>query len=133
LLIFTSVCNTLFIEEVIAFIFLLKGAETMKKENLKKIDDILNSMLYKKEYNQDKEVIEDLKNKINDLLLNEEKVTVGTLDTISNNIKYLDIKYDNLYELVNLFDPVEIEYREMIHKKYVENLRKLNRRKKESE
>lgn len=105
----------------------------MNEEKLKKMMDIFNGLLYKKEYKQDKVIIEDLKNKINNLLLNKEKVTIDILETISDNIKYMDIKYDNLYELVNLFDPVDIEYRRMIHKENVENLRKLNRRKKENE
>ena len=89
---------------------------------IKKIELLLNDYKYKKDNELIKKLYEDLK-KLNNNLSNE------LIDNIDNNIKLLDQKYDDLYDLVNIFDVLKYKYKKEIQKEYVDNLRKENRNK----
>jgi len=52
------------------------------------------------------------------------------LKFINENIKYLDIEYDNLFDLVNYFVIIHTVYSKAIRKIEVEELRRKNREKK---
>ena len=89
---------------------------------IKKIEFLLNDYKYKKDNELIKKLYKDL-NEINKNLSNE------LIDNIDNNIKLLDQKYDDLYDLVNIFDVLKYKYKKEIQKEYVDNLRKENRNK----
>jgi hypothetical protein len=90
---------------------------------IKKIELLLNDDKYKKDNELIKKLYKDL-NEINKNLSNE------LIDSIDNNINLLDQKYDDLYDLVNIFDVLKYKYKKEIQKVYVDNLRKENRNKK---
>ena len=90
---------------------------------IKKIESLLNDYKYMKDNELIKKLYKEL-NEINQNLSNE------LIDSIDNNIKLLDQKYDDLYDLVNIFDVLKYKYKKEIQKVYVDNLRKENRKKK---
>ena len=90
---------------------------------IKRIELLLNDDKYKKDNELIKKLYKDL-NEINKNLSNE------LIDSIDNNITLLDQKYDDLYDLVNIFDVLKYKYKKEIQKVYVDNLRKENRNKK---
>lgn len=92
---------------------------------------ILKNLSNDKQYDYDIILINDLIKRISNMLNNND-MTDDFLDQMNNDLNYLDQKYEDLYDLINLFDPVRFELKRKNHINYVENLRKENRKKKEN-
>ena len=90
--------------------------------------DILKSLENDNQYDNDFALIQDLIKRIN-IILNNDNITNEFIDKINNDLNYLDQKYDDLFDLINLFDPVRFELKKINHIKYVEKLREENRKK----
>lgn len=105
----------------------------MENDNLKKLLKILSDILDESEYQQDNQIIKETYKGVNNLYKNKEIITNSDLESIDSNIKYLDRKYDNLNELLYLYDPIQVHYKNEIHKKEVEKLRMQNKLKKKGE
>lgn len=103
----------------------------MEINNLKEMLKILNTIFNDQRYDEDKNLIKKTIDEISDLLVDENQMNDTTLELIKHNINYLDRKYDDLYDLTNLYDPVYISYKKQIHNKYVAELRKKNKQKRE--
>lgn len=88
----------------------------------------IESLLINSQYDNDLELIKNLLEEIKKLKLNN--FNNELLDDIDKNIQILDQKYDDLYDLVNIFDVLKYKYKKELKKQYVENLRKNNRSKK---
>ena len=95
--------------------------------------DILKSLESDNQYNNDFTLIQELIKRINSIL-SDDNITNDFLDKMDNDLNYLDQKYDDLFDLINLFDPICFELKKKNHIKYVEKLREENRkRRKERE
>ncbi|MDD2435644.1 MAG: hypothetical protein PHO63_05290 [Bacilli bacterium] len=92
---------------------------------------LLNHLLNDQQYYEDIDLINNTIDEIVNLLSDDNYINNETLILIEDNINYLDVKYDDLYELINLYDPIKTSYKQLIHDKYVERIRKENREKKE--
>lgn len=92
---------------------------------------ILKNLSNDKQYDYDIILINDLIKRISNMLNNND-MTDDFLDKMNNDLNYLDQKYEDLYDLINLFDPVRFELKRKNHINYVENLREENRKKKEN-
>ena len=90
--------------------------------------DILEHLVNDNQYDNDFALIQDLIKRIN-IILNNDNITNEFIDKINNDLNYLDQKYDDLFNLINLFDPVRFELKKINHIKYVEKLREENRKK----
>ena len=98
------------------------------KESLNKMLDILEHLVNDNQYDNDFALIQDLIKRIN-IILNNDNITNEFIDKINNDLNYLDQKYDDLFDLINLFDPVRFELKKINHIKHVEKLREENRKK----
>lgn len=96
--------------------------------NLSEILKILDNIKQEKLYSDDIEIINDTYDNL-EKILNKDGITKENLDAINENIKYLDINYDDLFDLVNYYDPIYIYYKNMLRKKYVDELRNKNKEK----
>ena len=92
---------------------------------------ILKNLSNNKQYDHDIILINDLIKRISNMLNNND-ITDDFLEQMNNDLNYLDQKYEDLYDLINLFDPVRFELKRKNHINYVENLREENRKKKEN-
>ena len=92
---------------------------------------ILKNLSNNKQYDHDIILINDLIKRISNMLNNND-ITDDFLEQMNNELNYLDQKYEDLYDLINLFDPVRFELKRKNHINYVENLREENRKKKEN-
>ncbi len=92
---------------------------------------ILKNLSNNKQYDHDIILINDLIKRISNMLNNND-MTDDFLDQMNNDLNYLDQKYEDLYDLINLFDPVRFELKRKNHINYVESLREENRKKKEN-
>ncbi len=90
--------------------------------------DILEHLVNDNQYDNDFALIQDLIKRIN-IILNNDNITNEFIDKINNDLNYLDQKYDDLFDLINLFDPVRFELKKINHIKHVEKLREENRKK----
>ena len=90
--------------------------------------DILEHLVNDNQYGNDFALIQDLIKRIN-IILNNDNITNEFIDKINNDLNYLDQKYDDLFDLINLFDPVRFELKKINHIKHVEKLREENRKK----
>ncbi len=90
--------------------------------------DILKSLENDTQYDDDFTLIQDLIKRINGIL-NDDNITNDFIDKMDNDLNYLDQKYDDLFDLINLFDPIYVELKRRYHTKYVEKLREENRKK----
>ena len=95
---------------------------------MRKLIDKFNDIDINEKYSDDIKMINKTINILNQMLDNESIITNTLLDYIDDNIKYLDQKYDDLYDLVNIYDPIKIEYKIQLHKKYVNDLRRKNKK-----
>ena len=103
------------------------------EKDLNKILEILNVIVKDQQYYDDFTLIQDLIKRINSIL-SDDNITNDFLDKMDNDLNYLDQKYDDLFDLINLFDPICFELKKKNHIKYVEKLREENRkRRKERE
>ena len=100
------------------------------KESLNKMLDILEHLVNDNQYDNDFALIQDLIKRIN-IILNNDNITNDFIDKIDNDLNYLDQKYDDLFDLINLFNPIYVELKRRNHTKYVERLREENRKKRE--
>lgn len=94
--------------------------------------DILKSLENDNQYDDDFTLIQDLIKRINGIL-SDDNITNDFLDKMDKDLNYLDQKYDDLFDLINLFDPVRFELKRRNHTKYVEKLREENREKRKKE
>ena len=90
--------------------------------------DILKSLESDNQYDNDFTLIQELIKRINSIL-SDDNITNDFLDKMDNDLNYLDQKYDDLFDLINLFDPVRFELKKINHIKHVEKLREENRKK----
>ena len=90
--------------------------------------DILKSLENDTQYDDDFTLIQDLIKRINGIL-NDDNITNDFIDKMDNDLNYLDQKYDDLFDLINLFNPIYVELKRKNHIKYVEKLREENRKK----
>ena len=90
--------------------------------------DILKSLESDNQYDNDFTLIQELIKRINSIL-SDDNITNDFLDKMNNDLNYLDQKYDDLFDLINLFDSVCFELKKKNHIKYGEKLREENRNK----
>ena len=103
-----------------------KNLSTSINVLLEFLQNLLNNEKYQDDWNaitSTLKLIESLKTRM---------PTLETLESIDNSIKDLDCKYDDTFELVNVFVPIANYYEKQIHSEYVKSLREKNRRKRES-
>ncbi len=100
------------------------------KESLNKMLDILEHLVNDNQYDNDFALIQDLIKRINSIL-NDDNITNDFLDKMDKDLNYLDQKYDDLFDLINLFDPIYVELKKKNHINYVEKLREENRKKRQ--
>ena len=93
--------------------------------------DILNIIVKDKHYYDDLTLIKNLIMKINQML-NDDNINDEFLEEMDKDLNYLDQKYDDLFDLINLFDPIHFELKKKNHIKYVKRLREENRKKKQN-
>ena len=98
---------------------------------MEKLINLLNSIVLNDNYIEDEKTIKEIINILNIFLEDKNNITNDLLKDVDDKIKYLDRKYDDLYDLVNMYDPIKIEFEKYLHKCYVVNLRNSNRMKKE--
>ena len=89
--------------------------------------DILKGLESDNQYDDDFTLIQDLIKPINSIL-SDDNITNDFIDKMDNDLNYLDQKYDDLFDLINLFDPIYVELKRRNHTKYVEKLREENRK-----
>lgn len=92
--------------------------------------DILKHLVNDNQYDDDFTLIQDLIKQINSIL-NDDNITNDFLDKMDKDLNYLDQKYDDLFDLINLFDPIYVELKKKNHINYVEKLREENRKKRQ--
>lgn len=90
--------------------------------------DILEHLVNDNQYDNDFSLIQDLIKRIN-IILNNDNITNDFIDKMDKDLNYLDQKYADLFDLINLFDPIYVELKRENHIKYVERLREENRKK----
>lgn len=100
------------------------------EDSLNKMLDILQTLTNDKTYYDDFTLIQDLIKRINSIL-NDDNITNDFLDKMDKDLNYLDQKYDDLFDLINLFDPICFELKRKNHIKYVERLREENRKRRQ--
>lgn len=101
-----------------------------KIEPLNEIINILNGLLNDKKYIKDYSLINDLKNKIL-YIKNNEYIDLDELESLNNNLKYIEEEYNDILDLTYYFDPIYIKIKKENQKRVIEELRKSNRKKKE--
>ena len=101
----------------------------MLRDNLNKMLDILSEISKSNEYKENSKLINDTLVRVNSILVNEANITVEDLDLLNENIKLLDRTYEDLFELVNLYDPVYYNLKRNIHKYHVEQIRNIIKQK----
>ena len=89
---------------------------------LEEVEKITNNI----KYIEDKQKLNDL---YDDLSVLESKLSIELIDKIDSNIQALDRKYDDLFELVNMFDEIKYTLEKKIKNEMVNKLRENNRRK----
>ena len=57
------------------------------------------------------------------------QITLINLEKIKNTLNELDRKYDDVYDLINLYDIVYFPFKQRLHQEYVRQLREQNRKK----
>lgn len=97
-----------------------------EREILEQILNSLKNILNNQKYLEDKNLIQDT------MLLLEQlpsQITLINLEKIKNNLNELDRKYDDVYDLINLYDIVYFPFKQRLHQEYVRQLREQNRKK----
>ena len=97
-----------------------------EREILEQILNSLKNILNNQRYLEDKNLIQDT------ILLLEQlpsQITLINLEKIKNNLNELDRKYDNVYDLINLYDIVYFPFKQRLHQEHVCQLREQNRKK----
>ena len=70
-----------------------------------------------------------LMNLYSDLCSLESKLSMVLIEKIDSSIKELDQKYNDLFELVNMYDEIKYDLEKRIQREMIEELRKNNRKK----
>ena len=97
-----------------------------EREILEQILNSLKNILNNQRYLEDKNLIQDT------ILLLEQlpsQITLINLEKIKNTLNELDRKYDDVYDLINLYDIVYFPFKQRLHQEYVRQLREQNRKK----
>ena len=102
----------------------------MVESNLIKLLVLLKKLSDDNKYQEDRELIKQIYNKLEELKI-KHSTNIDDLEYVQDKINYLDQKYNDLYDLVNLYEPEYIKIKKNIHSEYVQELRKQNRMKKE--
>ena len=92
---------------------------------------MLKNLLESEKYQDEYTLIKETYLNVVKLYENKDDVTSDDLDNINENIKYLDMKYDDLFDLVNLYDPIRINFKKVIQEKKVKKIREENKKKRE--
>ena len=97
-----------------------------EREILEQILNSLKNILNNQRYLEDKNLIQDT------ILLLEQlpsQITLINLEKIKNTLNELDRKYDDVYDLINLYDIVYFPFKQRLHQEYVRQLREQNHKK----
>lgn len=97
-----------------------------EREILEQILNSLKNILNNQRYLEDKNLIQDT------ILLLEQlpsQITLINLEKIKNNLNELNRKYDDVYDLINLYDIVYFPFKQRLHQEHVCQLREQNRKK----
>ena len=103
----------------------------MSDNNVLKLTTMLKNLLESEKYQEENALIQETYLKVVKLYKKKDNVTSDDLDSINENIKYLDMKYDDLFDLVNLYDPIRINLKKIIQEKKIKKIREENRKKRE--
>ncbi len=103
----------------------------MNDQNIKKLVNMLKDMQRHQKYQADLNEITELYIKISELKNYQRTATMIKLDEIRDQIQCLDMKYDDVYDLVNLYDPIYIDLKKEIKKRNIEKIRRENRKNRE--
>lgn len=87
----------------------------------------VESLIGKSKYEDDNLLIQKLNDDIQKLKNNN--ITNELLDNIERNINILNQKYDDLFNLENLYDIIKYQYKQQLKKEMVSKLRENNRKK----
>lgn len=102
----------------------------MKGNNLTQLLKLLKNISVYNKYQEDIELIKEIYNKLENLVSGH-NINIDDLEYIQDKINYLDQKYDDLYDLINLYLPEYIAMKKIVHNEHVQELRRQNRKKKE--
>lgn len=94
---------------------------------LEQMNILLNDVLHSKDNLKDKKNILETIELIEELLVSN--IQLDTLEKIKNNLNELDRKYDDIYDLINLYDIVYFPFKQRLHQEHVCQLREQNRKK----
>ena len=86
--------------------------------------DEVKTLVNNNKYLEDKQK---LMNLYSDLYSIESKLSMTLIEKIDSSIKELDQKYNDLFELVNMYDEIKYDLEKRIQKEMIEELRKNNR------
>ncbi|MBR2840859.1 MAG: hypothetical protein IKF01_03200 [Bacilli bacterium] len=103
----------------------------MPDNHVLKLTKMLKNLLESEKYQDEYTLIKETYLNVVKLYENKDDVTSDDLDNINENIKYLDMKYDDLFDLVNLYDPIRINFKKVIQEKKVKKIREENKKKRE--
>ena len=99
----------------------------MKSESLKQILAFLTRILEKKDFNEDKQIIQYLFKELEKL--EHQLPTDNKLEELKKIVIDLGIKYDDFNDLVYYFDPLYVKIKQTIHEEKVKEIREENKRK----
>ncbi len=103
----------------------------MPDNHVLKLTKMLKNILESEKYQEENTLIKETYLNVIKLYEKKDDVTLDDLDNINENIKYLDMKYDDLFDLVNLYDPIRINFKKVIQEKNVKKIREENKKKRE--
>ena len=101
----------------------------MKSESLKQILAFLTRILEKNDFNEDKQIIQYLFKELEKL--EHQLPTDNKLEELQKIIVDLEIKYDDLNDLVYYFDPLYVKIKKNIHEEKIKEIREDNKRKRD--
>ena len=101
----------------------------MKSESLKQILAFLTRILEKNDFNEDKQIIQYLFKELEKL--EHQLPTANKLEELQKIIVDLEIKYDDLNDLVYYFDPLYVKIKKNIHEEKIKEIREDNKRKRD--
>ena len=95
-------------------------------DEIKILIEEVKKIIQNNKYFEDKQKITDLYNKLCSL---ENEKNINLVNEIDISIKALDEKYDDLFELVNMYDGIKYKLEKEIRKQEISELRMNNRKK----
>lgn len=101
----------------------------MKSESLKQILAFLTQILEKKDFSEDKQIIQYLFNELEKM--EHQLPTDNKLEELQKIVIDLEIKYDDFNDLGYYFDPLYVKIKKTIHEEKVKEIREENKRKRD--